>query len=178
MLAFQQNGVPKTAQKTLPPTSDYTWSWYICCSTKLSRQEHNCEIWLLYRELIFEILRHNRGFLGKQSSVLLVLPIGCLLTWTGSRDQLFPCMTSVVSSHNWARKTCDPCWRFWSCFRQTPPLIRAMSSHSAPNLQKQEDMLPLCCFIILFTSLFEGKTWWRVVTWCRGSNRAKTKILT
>ncbi len=60
------------AQKIWLRTSDFVWSWFICCLTKLCRQERSFEAWHSYCAVAFEDPGNNGDFPDTRSTVLWV----------------------------------------------------------------------------------------------------------
>ena len=146
------------AQKTLLPTSGCAWSWYICCSTKLSRRRNSFRIWIPYYALVFEVFENGGDFLDKQLSALWVPLTACLPTWTGSGGWHLPCTTPEGGRHSSLQKACDQCLYSWYCCKQTLPLVEAWPSDSIWSWQTLRGRLPWCYSAAWSDRLSEGGT--------------------
>ena len=113
--------------------------------------------------LAFGALGHGGNFCDIQSSAFSVPLLARPQIWTRSGGRSLPHITCKNGSHSSTQTACDLCWRSWNCYRQIPPLVRAVPSYSAPNLQKHKGMLLLCRSVVPSVRWSESRMRWRVV---------------
>ena len=103
----------KTTRKTWLTASDFVWSWYICCPTKICHMVRSFNASRHYCKLVSKALEYSGVSPGKQSSAFIAPLITSQLFLTGRKNWYLLLRKRKDGSRSWVQIACDRCWRFW-----------------------------------------------------------------